>query len=138
MNKTNNLRRPFTNKGIPSDYWLLLSMIKNGRLYTRKELTNISSVRALRTLSDANLIEAKGNKFVVSGSGLSYYDKNKPVGASGYTPVKVKKWKVITTYNKQKEKFITRVDSMKEAKIIAKQDVDHGYNVKRINIHPST
>ena len=138
MNKSNNLRRPFTNKGIPTDYWLLLSLIKNGRLYTRNELTNISSVRALRTCVDANLIEAKGNKFVVSGSGLLYYDKNKPVGSSGYTPVKVNTWKVITTYNKQKEKSITRVNSMKEAKIIAKQDIELGYNVKRINIHPST
>ena len=130
-----NLTRPFTENGIPSDYWLLLSLMRNGELYSRKELVEATSVRAFRTLQDEMLISEVDGMYAISTDGLAYFEYNKPEGALKRIPRTVKMWKTTVTKNNG-DRTVLKFDNMKDAKEAAKVMVDSPI-VKRVNIEPS-
>jgi len=50
MMLTTDLNTPFNKDGIPTDYWLLLSLIRNGEVYRRKELIEMTTLAAVKKL----------------------------------------------------------------------------------------
>ena len=131
------LTRPFTKKGIPADYWLLLSLVRNGELYTRKEMIEATNIRAVRTLFEAGLISRirYTNLFAITAEGLAFFKFFKPAGTLKRIPKTVNVWKTKITRSNG-DSVTAEFDSIKDAKNAARLVID-SEDIKHINIIPA-
>ena len=93
------LSKPFWNNGLPTDYWILLSLVRNGEIYSRKELIRMTTLAAVKKLIEERfLINIGGSgKYAISAEGLAFFEMHKPVGALKRIPRTANVWKVTAT-----------------------------------------
>lgn len=140
-----NLIRPISKKGIPSNYWVLLSIMRNGEIYTRKEMIKIAGTKAVRLLLEDDLISHidYSGLYAISARGHAYFKMFKPIDAPVVFDSKnVKYWELKLFYvlENTKPEFVTTTkvfvyNTLRDAKKMACSLIKK-MSVVRIQITP--
>jgi len=136
MMLTTDLNTPFNKDGIPTDYWLLLSLIRNGEVYRRKELIEMTTLAAVKKLVEEGLlVNLRGSgRYVISAEGLAFFETYKPMGALKRIPRTANMWKT-TLYKTDGTIDTIKFKTMRNAKQAAKNLLPFD-EVRRVQIDP--